>query len=435
MASEDDSQRDIEEDKYLTPYQRMLEDNRLAQRGLEAAVASSQSRNPLLEERELVEQAAVPATRTIAPPPRPNPLVQPPVPLSMMPINKQIAWQQLADKTAADRAALEKTVLATEVARTERELQDEERKQSIAMISEVPKLREAVAKGDLDQYLAIKADLVSRFPVGSGSLESQRAFKSFDDILARKVSVEDEVKKAKAAREGAFEQKRVEAGYKEAERLGADVVQRYAALIDKDPTAAAAELAKAQQEDVRTQLRATGMTPEEITQTYGGTPERPFQYAAAQAAQKVRAAQATEQQRATANFSVLDKMRRDSGFDPADAKQLDAQGRPKDPFTESEGWTPDMESAWQRQRDYLISVTPQIPANRAGVAGMETRPGALTGQSIYRDYKPLAAQPPPPSQALQRAPVNQEPVGTQKVINGVASVKYPDGKWYKIKQK
>ena len=388
MAEE--SQKAIDEDKYLTPYQRIQESIGLGQRGLNAQVAAYEARppvtpNPLLEERELLEQATVPTAIT-TPPPRPNALVQPPVPLSTMPVTQQIAWQKLQDKTRADRATLEATLLKTDVDRRTSELREEEIAQSREMMKELPALQSVFKTGDTkayENYPELKAELQRRFPAAAGSVEVDRVLNSLDARYNKLLSVDEGLRAAELNRKGAAQQKRMEAGYTEAEKLGEDVVREYAALAETSPKEASEFLAKAQIENVKTQLGGI-YSPEEIARIYGGEGTgREFKYAAALAAQKVRAAQAMEQQRATANFSTLDKMRVASGFDPTDAKQLDTQGKPKDPFAESEGWTPDMEAAWRGQRDYLIKLIPQIPGNRAGVTGTPAQ------------QQPVTAPPPP----------------------------------------
>ena len=375
--AEEESRRAIDEDKYLTPYQRIQESIGLGQQGLNAQVAAYEARppatsNPFLEEKALVP-TEVPATAVI-PVQRPNALVQPPVPLSTMPVAQQIAWQQLQDRTAATRAATEKALLDTEVAKREAELKADQISQTREMMAELPKLRAAFGKDskDYENYPELRAELQSRFPAAAGSVEVDRVLGSLDQKYAKLMSVKEQRDTAELNRRGVAQQERIKAGYTEAEKYGPDVVREYAALIETDPTAASDALAKAQKANLFTQLKASGMSDQQIAETYGGPGSgRDLDYAAALAHQKTRAAQATEQQRATANFSVLDKMRVGSGFDPADAKKLDAQGKPQDPFANSEGWTPEMEAAWKGQRDYLIKVTPQInpPPNRGGVTG------------------------------------------------------------------
>ena len=426
---------------YLTPYDELIEATNLGERTLTAARAQ----NPLYQRDAAILSGAPAPEVPVASTAGPNPL-SPPVPLSTMGTEQRIAWQQLQDTQRAQQAALEKTMLDTEVTRTERELKDEERRQSIALIAEAPKLKEAVTKGDLDGYLTLKADFVSRYPVGSGSIEAQRAFKSFDDVIARKTSVEDEVKKAATARSEATRQRRIDAGYKDAEKQGADVLREYAAIIDKDPVKGPDDankyLAVVQQRNITQGLRDAGLSDQDIVQRYGGGQTgRPFDYQAASQGPKSRAFLATERNRAGSEVLALDKQRK--GYDPT----------APDPYANAEDWNEDKEQIYQQKREYWRSLTPEIGSNRAGVQNMS--PGAIqVAQQQAFNYATTPAQiPARPAVPPQRVPITQQqaravptptapvtapkavppplnPAYPEQWVGGKRYVQMPDGKLY-----
>jgi hypothetical protein len=432
------------DDELLTSFQRYQDQLGGGRRMFEAQVASDLSRavNPLTRERELAQAATVPVEEepatavTIVPSPQPNPFIRPPFPLATMPVEQQLAWQDREDARRKEQAALSAQLLATDVARKEQEIKQKAIDQGRAMIAEMD-----ILDPSKDDYLTQKAVLARRYPAAAGSLEVDRAFGHLDAIHAKLLEIQGKSKTAEEARAAAFEQKRLEAGYKQAEKLGPDVEREYAALIATDSKAANALLAKRQQENLIATMAQGGMSPGEIAKY--GTGEG-FQYQAAQEALKNRAAASTELARATTLFTALGKARAESGFDPAESIK-----RGKDPYAEASGWTPALEQAYTSATEALNAATPKLPANRAGVTGME---GAQEGQSLYRDYvrpapvtstgplpapvMPLVATRPPaaPAAAPQQA-LALEPVGTQKVVNGVPIVKNKDGKWYKIKSR
>jgi hypothetical protein len=97
------------------------------------------------------------------------------------------------------------------------------------------------------------------------------------------------------------------------------------------------------------------------------------------------------------------------------------------------GWSPQNEALYQQVASEYDAALAR--GGRRGVQGMPVA-GAVEGGSIYRGY----AQPAVP--AVVTAPPAPKPaatpksaVGTTKYVNNVPYVLYPDGQWYKIKQK
>ena len=300
------------------------------------------------------------------------------------------------------------------------------------IISELPKMREAFNPSkDLKIIPCIEGCASSSIAFSAGVWKSRGASGARIQLDARydfMTKTEEQRRTAGMNREATFEQKRLEAGYKQAEKLGPSVEREYAALVSKDPNAASVLLAKRQQENIIATLQQGGMTPEEIAKF--GTGEQ-FQYPAAQQALKTRGVSSQEKARAGQLFVSLDKQRRDAGFDPTLAE------KGQDPYADTAGqWTPAHEQAYQTSVEYLNSLTPQLGGNRAGVAGMNTAPGFanLSEQALAaRTATSLPARPVAGTAKPAATPGGTDPVGTTKVVNGVPSVKGKDGKWYKVK--
>jgi hypothetical protein len=125
--------------EYLTPYQEILERHRLAPGGAAdvgrqlsanlAATAAANRANPLLAPRDT---GLVPAaTEVTSVSTEPNPLtrpqiIQPPVPLSQMPVEQQMAWQKYIAEQSKAQADLDKSLLEQETMRQEIARRNEE---------------------------------------------------------------------------------------------------------------------------------------------------------------------------------------------------------------------------------------------------------------------------------------------------------------------
>lgn len=348
-------------EELLTPYQRIREANQLGERALAAQTAFDATRavNPLTRERELTPAVPVeePAPAGVAAPPQPNPFIRPSLPLSTMPLAQQLAWQDREDKTKAAQAALSEQLLATDVKRKEQEIKQKQTDQGRLMIAEMDTLDPSK-----DDYLTQKAALARKYPAGAGSVEVDRAFGHLDAQHAKLLEHQGKAATAEEARKATFEQKRLEAGYKVAEKLGPVVQREYAALMAKDPDAANNLLAQRQREDITASLLAGGLTQQAIEQKYGAGEQ--FKVAAAQQAAK---GSLQERREASREYAFWDKKKKDA----ADIGQV---------------LDPGDEAAWQTARDYMVSITPTLGGDRAGVVGMPVQVSAPDSASW--GYKP-----------------------------------------------
>ena len=342
----------------------------------------------------------------------------------MMGVEQQVAWQRLADEQEQNQMARDAALLKAEADKRTMELQRQETTQSTAMMSELPKLQEALLRGDDDEYLAVKADLVSRYPVGAGSAEAARALKAFDDRYARKANLQGEIDKARTTRQEIAKQRRDEALLKQAAAHGN---QREVAALLADPLKGADDaselLAQSEQRSIVQSLKDANpnLTDQEIAQRYGTGKD--FNYQAARQAPKSELSRLRERRQARIDLTAMEKARAESRFDPARAEKTG-----KDPYTNTT-WTPDREQEYQDARAYLDVITPKIGENRAGVAGM----GAREGESLYRGYvRPtpavVTARPAPPAAAVPAAPREK----TYRHPQTGERIALRNGKWEKI---
>lgn len=407
-------------DELLTPYQRIREANQLGERALAAQTASDATRavNPLTRERELTPAVAVeePVTTGAVASPQPNPFIRPPLPISTMPLAQQMAWQDREDTKRKEQALLSEQLLRTDISRREDELKQKQTDQGRLMIAELDTLDPSK-----DDYLRQKAALARKYPAAAGSVEVDRAFGPLDQIHAKLLEHQGKAATAEETLKANFEQKRLEAGYKEADKLGPNVVREYSALASKDPDAANALLAKRQQENLTTTMLQGGMTPADIAKY--GTGEN-FNYQAAQTALKTRGAASTEVTRATQLLTVLNELRTKSGFDPAEALK-----RGKDPYVDAPGWTPALEQAWTGAAEALNTASPQLPANRAGVNGIpavQTTPAVSQRAPLEAPIMPLTGA----------APTTTKPATKPPEATGKSGRKYiwVNGGWFPANQ-
>jgi hypothetical protein len=225
----------------------------------------------------------------------PNVLVRPPGDFGGMRTEKQVAWQQ----NLKNQAELDTQLLQSETTRRQQELADISRKEGLEIIQR---------SGDLDptkdDYRAKKAALVRQFPGGATSAEAQAIFKDLDARRTIVESASEEEKKAVTSTERLRGENNFSVARTEAQNLGPEFLGRFLEISKaQGPDAAIAyvsgEGAKSKEANVRRQL-GEQMTPEQITEKYGGGEPKvpyarePFLFGAAEAGVKGAAGERRE---------------------------------------------------------------------------------------------------------------------------------------------
>ena len=263
-----------EESKYLDPVQQRQERLALANPFLGeesgfGALGEQSIRNQIAYEDRLAQI--------------PNALARPPVNISGLSLDKQMAWQ--------DRLAQEEThVLDIETKRRQKELEDTTRKESLEVIK-----RSSELDPTADDYSAKKAALIRQFPSGASSQQAQTILNDLDRRRGVVEAASEEEKKAIASTERTRGEGNFQTARTEAATLGPEFLGNFLEISkSQGPDAAIAyvsrEGARGKEQSLRTQLKGGGMTEEEITAQYGGEqiPFRttPFQFPAAEAKAK-----------------------------------------------------------------------------------------------------------------------------------------------------
>jgi hypothetical protein len=286
-----DDYSDLTESKYLDPVQLRAERLALANPflGQESGfgpLGEQSIRNQIAYEDRLAQL--------------PNALARPPVDISGLSLDKQMAWQ--------DRLAQEEThVLDIETKRRQREEADIRRKEGLELVR-----RSADLNPTSPDYHVKKNALIRQFPGGATSPEAQAILTGLDERRKVVETAEQEEKKAAASTERARGENNFNAARTEASNLGPEFLGNFLEISKaQGPDAAIAyvgrEGARTKEAGLRTQLKeGGGMTEEEITARYGGEqiPFRttPFQFPAAEARVK---GGATERRQAQLAYSNL----------------------------------------------------------------------------------------------------------------------------------
>ena len=271
------------ENPYLTPGQELLEASAMANPFL----GSSSGFGPL-SQRSLEAEAAYEEQASRLP----NAMLAPPQGLSSLPLEKQMAWRE----NLAKEAQLDAQLLASESNRRRQELEDISRREGLELIK-----RSADLNPTRPEYPAQKAALIRQFPGGANSEEAKVIF---SDLDSRRKTVESAEQEEKKAREGA-ERTRGENNFTvartEASSLGPEFLGNFLEISKaQGPDAAIAyvtrEGARSKEAGLRSQLESQGLTPQEVTERYGGgariplaeglVAPTPFQFPAAEEAAK-----------------------------------------------------------------------------------------------------------------------------------------------------
>jgi hypothetical protein len=315
----------------------------------------------------------------------PNVLVRPPSDFGAMTTERQLAWQQ----NLKAQQELETGLLQSESARRQGEEADIRRKEGLELIK-----RSAELNPKDDDYHVRKNALIRQFPGGVTSPEAQAILTGLDERRKVVENASEEEKKAIATTERARGEGNFQTARTEASALGPEFLGNFLEISkSQGPDAAIAyvtrEGAKSKEAGLRTQLQTQGMTPEEVTATYGGEqiPFRttPFQFPAAEARAK---GGATERRQAQLAYSNL----------------MAAKAKAKHPLTgeiQPEQWG-DAEEA----------------RLAAAAAELDSLTGRPIGQTATTATTPAAAPAAKPAATPQAAPkVPEAPIYTKRKRN------------------
>ena len=390
---------------YLTPYQELLESTRLGDRALEASLAT----NPLAQrDKAILAGASAPVVAAPIETGVPNPLIGPPVPLSAMPIEKQMAWQDYRDETVKRQLAERGAILDQQAARREQEQKIKGDEQANELIARTPELDPS----DVKNYPLLRAKLVRDLSAGSTTERAKNALAPLDAAYTTALSAHTQYKQAEEAAQRAEQKSRLDIARASANERGPEALSQFVEREKTDPEGAIAQElqggAKTQQRDLEAQLISAGMSQEEVARRFQ-TPTG-FMYGPAKA--ELKAAR-TPQQEITDARAVITAYGKRIGPDSLE------------PLSEEEK---------QIYQDALTVYNAGLSRSksRAGVQRDTTDSGAREGESLHRGYRaaPAAQQtaaakpsptPPPP-------PLN--PKYPEQWVGGKRYVQMPDGKLY-----